>query len=170
MMRRLALFRHAKAERQGNDDHERALAPRGRLAAPAMGRWLAEAGFVPDLVLCSTARRTRETWALAEPAFPSGAIEVRLERRVYAASAPQLLALLQGADAAAERLLVVGHNPGLEELAALLAPGATALAEGFPTAAVAVIELDAGQWRRVGAGQGRLTAFSTPKSLGIAGA
>jgi phosphohistidine phosphatase len=174
-MRRLALFRHAKAERHGSHDHERPLAERGRTAAPAMGRWLADAGFVPDLVLCSTALRTRETWALAEPAFAPDSVEVQFDRRVYAASAARLLALVQAADDAVERLLVVGHNPGLHDLADLLAGGGAAasraaLAEGFPTAAIVLLDFDLGRWRGVDAGQGRLAAFVTPKSLGIGAA
>jgi phosphohistidine phosphatase len=176
--RKLVLLRHAKsAWPEGVPDHDRPLAPRGRRDAPVMGRWLRAAGGVPDLVLCSTARRTRETWELAQPALKATP-QVGFERRVYEAPAAQLLGLVHGVPPAVRTLLIIGHAPGIPDLALMLAgtaPPAIGDAAGgavppaavarmnakFPTAAIAVIELT-GRWDRLGPGTARLTAFVTP--------
>jgi len=169
--RTLVLLRHAKSAWPDLPDHERPLAGRGRRDAPVMGRWLRTAGHVPDQVLCSTARRTRETWQLAQPELGAGP-PVRFEDRVYEASAEQLLDLARHAPAPAKTLLIIGHAPGIPELALVLA-GAAGPVDGegdaaadrmrakFPTAAVAVLEF-AGPWDRLAPGTARLTSFVTP--------
>jgi phosphohistidine phosphatase len=168
--RDLVLLRHAKsAWPEGVPDHDRPLAPRGRRDAPAMGRWLRAAGHVPDLVLCSTARRTRQTWELVQPALQATP-PVRFEDQIYEASAATLLELVRGAPPAAKTVLVIGHAPGIPELALLLAGAAPAavmerLRAKFPTAAVAVLELT-GRWGRLGPGTARLTGFVTPRDVG----
>jgi len=170
--RKLVLLRHAKSAWPDVPDHDRPLAGRGRRDAPAMGRWLRTAGYVPSQVLCSTARRARETWQLAQPGLGADP-PVSFERRVYQASAAELLALVHQTPAAVRTLMIVGHDPAIQELALMLA-GATVPAgraaaldrmrAKFPTAAVAVLEL-AGSWRQLAAGAAQLAAFITPREL-----
>jgi phosphohistidine phosphatase len=178
--RRLVLFRHAKSAWPDVADHDRPLARRGQRDAPVIGSWLREAGLVPDRVLCSTARRARETWQLARTGLDA-APPVAFERGVYEEPAAGLLTLIRGAPAGVGTLLVVGHNPALEDLALMLAAAASAdepspppgaavpdalqrMREKFPTAAVAVLEF-AGTWRELAPGRARLTAFVTPRDL-----
>ncbi len=167
-MRRLYLFRHAKAEPHGaRPDHERVLDKRGRRDAAAMGERLAGRGDIVDLALCSTSARTLETWRLAGVAF-APAPPMREEGRIYEAPAEQLLEVVRGAPADAERLMLVGHNPGFEDLVGLLADRTSArrwskAGGSMPTAAVAVLEADAAGWRDVGPGSMRLVDFLSPK-------
>ena len=178
--RRLILLRHAKSDwPDGAADHERPLAKRGRRDAPAAGRWLAESGWRPDTVVCSTALRARETWALAEPALmasgppatgtAAGAAPppVRFEPRVYEATALALLMLVREFDPGWRTALIVGHNPGLAELTAGLAGPALGDEDNgdqpraFPTAFAAVLALPGG-WAEAELGTARLLAFSVP--------
>jgi phosphohistidine phosphatase len=177
--RRLVLFRHAKSAWPDVADHDRPLARRGQRDAPVMGSWLREAGLVPDRVLCSTAARARETWQLAQTGL-AAAPPVTFDRRVYEAAAAGLLALIRQVPATVGTLLVIGHNPAIEDLALTLAtapaeeatspPGAAGpdalqqMRVKFPTAAVAVLEF-AGTWRELDRGRARLTAFVTPRDL-----
>ena len=149
-MDRLILFRHAKAETdaESGDDFDRALAPRGRREAKAMGERLAALGVSPDLALVSPAVRTRQTWELATEALPSG--EVRLEPSLYNADAGQIRRLAERAGDGCGTVVVVGHNPGLQELTLrLLLEGAAPSGfigraqRKFPPAAVAVFDFDA---------------------------
>jgi phosphohistidine phosphatase len=177
--RTLVVLRHAKsAWPEDVPDHERPLAGRGRRDAPVMGRWLRTAGHVPDRVLCSTARRARETWELAQSALGASPA-VSFDDRVYGASAAELLDLVRRAPRAAKTLLIVGHDPGIPELALMLAgdapgrgavPGSTVdrMKEKFPTAAVAVLELT-GNWARLGPSAARLTSFVTPREVSAGG-
>ncbi len=172
-MRRLILFRHAKSDWPEDevDDHDRGLAPRGRRAAAPMGAWLAGRGFRPDLVLCSTAVRARATWDLAKAAFVP-APERRLERSIYMASAETLLAAARSVPADVQTLMIVGHNPGLEQLVETLAtkgePEARrALSDKFPTAAIAVLDFPFDEWSSVASGTARLDRFVTPRLLGL---
>lgn len=170
-MKRLLLLRHAKSSwgDPALDDFERPLAPRGRRAAPLMASALLERGWAPDAALVSPAARTRETWALVAAALPD-APEPAFPKPLYLASPAVLLDTVRRAPAAAEVLLLLGHNPGLERLAAQLAgpdsdPAAlAALRSKFPTAGLAVVEA-AGEWSALEEGGGRLVAFLTPKGL-----
>jgi phosphohistidine phosphatase len=159
--RTLILLRHAKSDwPDGVPDSERPLAKRGRHDAPAMGRWLRDHGYRPDVVLCSTARRTRHTWDLVAPEL-GGSPSVTFEPRAYAASAATLLYLVRELPDGCRGALLIGHNPGIEELAANLDSGALAIR--FPTAAVAVFGFT-GDWPdldsvTLGA---RLVDFATP--------
>jgi phosphohistidine phosphatase len=173
-MRRLLILRHAKAAplTKGEADIDRPLAPRGRRAAPRMGVYLAAERLIPDLALVSSAQRTRETWDGVSPAL--GEIAMRFEPQIYEASADRLLALLRGVEDGVGTLLIIGHNPGLEDLAGLLAgqsdrAAASRMARKFPTASLAVIELDVATWGEAAARSGRLDRFVTPKSLGVDG-
>lgn len=167
--RRLILLRHAKSAWPDVADHERPLAGRGRRAAPAAGRWLRESGYVPDRVLCSTARRARETWRLAEEELGSHP-RTTFEQRVYGASAAQLLALARQTPSGVRTLMIVGHEPTLGDLTVELAgaqPGSRLLERvraKFPTAAIAVLGL-AGAWPELGPGRAQLTDFVTPGDL-----
>ncbi len=175
--RTLVLLRHAKSAWPDVADHDRPLARRGIRAAPVMGRWLRDAGLVPDLVLCSTARRARETWQFTRAGLAATAPPVTFDGRIYDAAAIDLLALIREVPDAAGTLLLIGHNPGIGELALLLAapfgagPGTAApgdlerMRAKFPTAAVAVLR-SAGTWPELAPGRARLTAFVAPRDLG----
>lgn len=171
--RALVLLRHAKSAWPPDvPDHDRPLAGRGIRAAPVMGRWLRDAGLVPGLVLCSTARRARETWRLAEAGLAASP-PVTFESGIYGAEAAELLALIRAVPDQVGTLLLVGHNPGIGDLASLLASAGSGTAEPgdlermrakFPTAAIAVLR-SAGTWRDLAPGDACLTAFVTPRDL-----
>jgi len=173
--RELVLLRHAKsAWPEDVPDHDRPLAGRGQRDAPAMGRWLRAAGHLPDQVLCSTARRARETWQFAQPELGADP-PVSFEQRIYQASAAQLLGLVREEPSAVKALLVVGHDPAIHELALMLAgrdPAPQAALERmsakFPTGAVAVLALT-GSWVELGPGKARLTEFVVPREAASAG-
>ena len=148
--RRLILLRHAKSDWPDVPDRDRPLAKRGRRDAPKIGRWLREHGYLPDTVICSDARRTRQTWDRVAREL-GGSPSVTFEPRAYAASGTALL---------------VGHNPGVSELATSLAlpPDGDDAPIRFPTAAVAVLAFP-GDWADVAPGQARLIDFTTPADL-----
>ncbi|WP_431045099.1 SixA phosphatase family protein [Streptomyces sp. P1-3] len=164
--RRIVLLRHAKADWAQESDHERPLADRGRQDAPMAGRWLAGAGITPDLTLCSTALRTRETWKLAVHELPQRPKTV-YEERMYEASLGELIALLNETSDDVSDLLLVGHNPGMHALADALAGESESdllprmNRSGFPTAAIAVLTFN-GSWKTVEHGVGRLVAYWSP--------
>jgi phosphohistidine phosphatase len=166
--RRLVLLRHAKSDWPDVADHDRPLAKRGRRDAPAVGRWLGLAGYGPDVVVCSTALRARETWELAVggllAAVPGAAPSVRYEPRVYDASVLGLLMLVREFSPEWRTALVVGHNPGLAELTAGLTDPPPDPPAAFPTAAVAVLALP-GPWSEAGPGEARLLAFAVPADM-----
>lgn len=166
---RLVLFRHAKSGYpDGVADHDRPLAKRGRRDAPATGRWLAENGYLPDAVVCSTARRARQTWELAATglaeAVPGTAPDVRLEPRVYEATVLGLLMLVREFPEEQRTVVVVGHNPGLAELALGLAGPPPSPPPDFPTAAVAVLGIP-GPWAGAAPEGARLLAFAAPADM-----
>ncbi|WP_439496709.1 SixA phosphatase family protein [Bosea sp. (in: a-proteobacteria)] len=170
-MRRLLLLRHAKSNwSTGSTDRERPLAARGREAAPVMGRYLAEEMLLPDLVLVSPARRTTETWELVGPML-SERPGSHLEPRIYEAKPERLLEVVKETEANVRTLLLIGHNPGFEELAAKLAGhgdryAAARMAQKYPTCGLAVLDFAVEDWRDVVARSGRLDRFVTPASLG----
>ena len=118
--RRLILLRHAKSDWPDVPDRERPLAKRGRRDAPVVGRWLRDHGYLPDVVICSAARRTRQTWELVAPEL-GGSPSVTFEPRAYAASALTLLYLVRELPGTCRAALLIGHNPAIAELAASLA-------------------------------------------------
>ncbi|MFI9025753.1 SixA phosphatase family protein [Streptomyces sp. NPDC053560] len=164
--RRIVLLRHAKAEWSQESDHERPLAERGRRDAPTAGRWLAGAGVSPDLTLCSTALRTRETWKLCVHELPQRPKTV-YEERLYEASLGELIAVVNEVPDEVSDLLLVGHNPGMHALADALSGEADGELltrmnrSGFPTASMAVVSFN-GSWKSVEHGVGRLVAYWTP--------
>lgn len=148
-MRRLILFRHAKAEArsEAGDDLSRRLTERGRTEAVLMGKVLSDAGYRPDLVLMSPAARAVETWEGLAHAFPMARVDKR--RGLYDATPEEIAAETEQGTAAANTVMVVGHNPGLQELAVnLLIDNAgshhdvEALSAAFPTSAAAVFAYD----------------------------
>ncbi len=169
-MKQLLLLRHAKsAWPDGVEDHDRPLADRGRRDAPRMGAYMARAGLQPDFALVSSARRTQESWALVAPAL-ARPCPARTVPSIYEAAPSAILAAIRQAPQDSESLLVIGHNPGVEDLAALLAPAGEAdsisrLRTKYPTAGLAVIALDITLWSEAAPGKGRLEAFVTPKTL-----
>jgi phosphohistidine phosphatase len=166
---RLVLFRHAKSGYpDGVADHDRPLAKRGRRDAPAAGRWLAENGYVPDAVICSTARRAIQTWELAAAGLAEGppgmAPSPRFESRVYDATVLGLLMLVREFPEDQRTAAIVGHNPGLAELAVGLTDPPPPPPSGFPTAAVAVLGLP-GPWADAAPAHARLLAFAAPADM-----
>lgn len=169
-MRRLLLLRHAKTERPepGARDRDRKLTARGRADAPIIGAYLARHDLAPELVLVSPATRAEQTWALAAPALPHKPRVVK-DERIYNANVETLLVIIRGA-ADAGSLLVIGHNPGLHDLALrLIASGDVAareqLNEKLPTSGLVVIDFALGDWTRVHADAGRLERFVSPRQI-----
>jgi len=177
-MHQLLLLRHAKSSHDDAKlpDRNRPLSGRGHRAAAAMRQAMHELGLLPDLVLVSPARRTQETLAGLEPWDATPLVEPT--EALYLASAEQLLAVLHGVSETVRSVLLIGHNPGLHELAmTLLGSPATKhpdeaakrLAAGFPTGALAEFAV-AGSWTQLDAGGGRLLRFLAPRDLPHAGA
>jgi phosphohistidine phosphatase len=169
-MRQLLLLRHAKSswDVPGLDDFDRPLNRRGIDAAPRMGALMAERGWLPERVLVSTALRTRQTWDMVSP-FLGKAIDTRVLDELYLAPA-HVIARLVAEAADADTLLVIGHNPGLEEFAGRIAgPGSdpdvlAVMGMKFPTAGLARFEFDDNADARSIAA-GRLTHFLRPADL-----
>ena len=161
-MHTLLVLRHAKAAREpGVNDHERPLKGRGRRNATAAGRWLVAMSLAPDRVVCSSSRRTRETWELVSAALGAAAPDqegVSVDRRVYDAGSRDLLDIVREQPDEAGTVLTVGHNPASHQLAVDLT-GRSDLP--FPTSALAVIRLE-GHWADTAHGAGDLTGFWTP--------
>ena len=167
--RTLYLLRHAKSSWSDDDvaDHDRPLAPRGEEAVERLRRHLADAGIAPDLVLCSSARRTVMTLDGVAPAIPDATVLV--EPGLYGASSDRLLRRLHDVDHTVASVMLIGHNPGLELLAHLLiGRGAADLrrrAEAkFPTGALAELAFE-GAWRNLARGGASLESFVVPRDL-----
>jgi phosphohistidine phosphatase len=170
-MRTLMLLRHAKAVRPDRTmrDQDRPLAPRGHKDAPEVGAYMGKHELVPDRVLVSPSKRTRETWALLSPALGKRT-RATFEDRIYEASPQAIFNLIQETGAASPALLIVGHNPSLNHVAVnLIASGDLGarekLLENLPTSGLVVIEFPFDDWGKLHAEAGRLTHFVTPKSI-----
>jgi phosphohistidine phosphatase len=167
-VKRLFLLRHAKSswDDPGLADHDRPLAPRGKRAAKVIAEHLREERIAPDLVLCSSSRRTRETLDRIASAL-GDEVRVEIERELYAASADRLLERLRALDDDVESVMLIGHNPGIEQLALSLAGDGEKLADvrrKYPTAALATLEFK-GRWSELQPGTARLADFVKPKQL-----
>jgi len=165
-MRRLILMRHAKSSWSdpGRRDLDRPLNKRGRRGAAAIGGWLRRHGYRPDLALVSSARRAQETWAgVVGEAGPAETIYVP---ELYHAGPDAMLGVL-GRAGAAERVLMLGHQPGIGVFAErlLAEPPADPEFAKYPTGATAVIDFDVADWSGAGWGQGRLVDFVVPRAL-----
>jgi len=162
-MKTLALFRHAKSswDDERLDDHDRPLAPRGHRDAPRMGKRLARHKLEPDLLLTSTALRARETASYLAAALGIGQVQIRVERRIYLASPDALLCVIAALDDSLGTVLLVGHNPGLTDLANRLLP--TLELDNLPTAAVVAVKCDLLRWRDIDSATLALGFYESPK-------
>jgi phosphohistidine phosphatase len=148
-MKKVILLRHAKSrwDDPATDDHDRPLNKRGKAAAPIIGRWLADRGYLPDTVLCSSSARTTETVRRMRKTMPGGQTAAELHD-----------------------VMLVGHNPGLGSLVRKMADGredrrCRRAFEHFPTGAAAVLELDLDRWSEIGFGEARFVDFASPREL-----
>ena len=178
-MRRLMLLRHAKTENDAPSGHDqdRRLDDRGRLDAAAIGDWIGRHPPLPDTVLVSTAVRAYQTWEIARDAMKDAAMEqapqpqVELLDELYAADPAQLLQIIRMAEVAdPARLMVIGHNPGMHELALMLigsgeASAKKALEDNLPTTGLAIIDFAIDDWSEVAFRRGKLVRFTSPKLL-----
>jgi phosphohistidine phosphatase len=166
--RRLHLLRHAKSSWDDSTlaDAERPLAPRGRKAAKRIAGWAAGHDVRPQVVACSSAVRARQTLQRVLPGL--GQPEVWTEESLYAASAETLLARIQALPDEVEEAMLIGHNPGLQELVLLLAERGELrdrAAAKLPTGALATLEADVRGWANIEPGQMRLSSFVVPRDL-----
>jgi len=169
-MRRLMLLRHAKTERpeRGERDRDRKLTRRGQTDAPLIGAYMAHHGLVPDMALVSPARRTQETWELVAAAFAKAPQHTN-DDRIYNATVANLMALI-GETRGTHVLLIIGHNPGLHDVAMQLIASGSAemrerLSESLPTSGLVVIDLPFDAWSHLHRQSGRLDRFVTPRLL-----
>lgn len=161
--RTLIVLRHAEAAAGlGYHDAERPLTERGRDDARRAGQRLARLGAVPDLVLCSPARRTRQTWSALRAALPTGAApHVTMDGRIYGADAWSLIDVLAQVDDAVGTVALIGHNPGVTELVLSLTDDQGAGRKGFAPASFAIMHVEE-PWPDIAPGAARLDAFWTP--------
>ena len=183
-MRRLLLLRHAKTEHDApsGQDQDRRLDDRGRLDAAAIGTWIGRSQPLPDAILVSTAVRARQTWEIAEQAIKDALPErapakwhVEFLDEIYGAEPAQLLGIVRTAQVSTEAgapktLMLVGHNPGMHELALMLAGSGDeaakkALQDNLPTAGLAILDFALDDWSEVTFRGGKLVRFTSPKLL-----
>ena len=170
-MKTLFLLRHAKSSwaEPDLDDFDRPLNKRGRRAAETMGRHMAAHDLAPAQVLCSSARRTRETLELLVAELRHE-LPTRFEKGLYLAEAPSLLRRLRRLDSRIPSAMLIGHNPGLERLAVMLAGDGSPesrqqVAEKYPTGALAVLQADIPAWSELGPLGATLTDYVRPRDL-----
>ena len=170
-MRRLILLRHSTAERAtaAQSDQERTLTPQGRADAATIGAYLANHAFRPDVVVVSPAARTRETWRQIAAALRL-APDARFDDRIYNATAQTLFNVVAETADDSPTVLMLGHNPGLHELAVLLVANGDIdtrerLRENFPTSGVAIIDFALDAWSKLHPRSGRLERFVSPKLI-----
>ena len=174
-MLELLLLRHAKSrwDEPGVDDHDRDLAPRGLKAARRMGELIAAEDLLPDLVLCSTARRAMHTWQIVADAARADCT-VRFDSRLYLAAPATMVAVAREFGGTAARLVLVGHDPGMHQLAMALAGQGDAtqrrhLVAKYPTGALARFQVEADRWAEFSGGPCLLLGFWRPRDLGVPG-
>jgi phosphohistidine phosphatase len=173
-MRRLMLLRHAKAERSQRsvNDRDRVLIKRGHRDATIIGTYMAIHALVPDYVAISPAARTQETWKFAATAFRPAPAVMTVEQ-LYDATPHTIFAVIKAAPAAAHSLLVIGHNPGLHEVALMLVTSGDPeardrLLEKLPTSGLVVVDFAFDDWGKLHKQSGRLDRFVSPKLLKVA--
>ena len=171
-MRRLILLRHSKAvPHTGRDDYERALTEGGRQDAERIGQFIARKGLIPDLAIYSSAERTRETAKIVEESWPRR-VKSLAENGLYEATRETILAWVRRLPDKAAVAMIVGHNPGVADLANLLVDGGAEddrlrMAGKFPTSAFAVIDIPVEKWADVEPRTGRLVRFTAPSDLAL---
>ncbi len=174
-MKTVTLFRHAKSGEKDNpriDDFDRPLADRGLKSAPKMGAAMRDRHVRPDLVLCSPSVRTRQTLTLASVEAWDKPPEIRFDERLYEASAQTIIDLLKEAPEEVAHVMIVGHNPGMQDLAVMLAVSGRErqqLKDKLPTAAVITLEFDAELWKKLQPATGNVVLYMTPNTLPPAG-
>jgi len=178
-MRRLMLLRHAKTEHDApsGHDHDRRLDDRGRRDAAVIGGWIGRHPPVPDAVLVSTAVRAHQTWEIASEAMmdalgePAQQPQVELLDELYGAEPTRLLKIIRMAEVNdPKRLMLIGHNPGMHELALMLtgsgdASAKKAIEDNLPTAGLAILDFAIDEWSEVAFRRGKLVRFTSPKLL-----
>lgn len=174
-MKTLYFLRHAKSswDQSGIEDHDRPLNARGIENATQMGQHMRKVGYEPALILCSSARRTRETLERIQPSLPRNS-QIRYEPGLYLATPARMLAIVKETDDGIASVMVIAHSPGTEGCALSLARTEGSreeaqlrakIEEKFPTAALAVLTLPATRWHDVEPGTGQLVAFMRPRDL-----
>jgi phosphohistidine phosphatase len=171
-MKRIYLLRHAKSSWDDPTlaDEDRPLAPRGRRAAKVMARHLRRREIAPEVVVCSPSRRTRQTLTRIAPGLGKNA-DVQIKPELYAGSAAALLEVLHEVPDEVDSMMLIGHNPGIQDLALSLARAGSEsmrVRNKFPTAALATLEFNA-SWRELAPGSAELVSFVKPKELSEAG-
>ena len=162
-------MRHAKSSWDDSElaDHDRPLAPRGRKAAGRIAKHLKKSRLEPSVVLCTSALRARQTLELIRPALPPETA-IKIEPKLYGATSKELLTRIRRLSATAGSVLIVGHNPAIQDLALELAAGSNkeaAIRKKFPTAALVVLDAAIDEWRQLAPGETLLVDFVTPKTL-----
>lgn len=172
-MLRLMLLRHAKSDwgDPSQNDIDRPLNARGRAAARTMAAYFAQQNLLPDLILCSSAQRTRETLARLLP-FLNGEYEVQVRADLYAQNEGSYLPIVRQADETARTLLLIGHNPAIEDTALSLAgsgqdDATRQIGVKFPTGALAILDFKADNWTDLTPESGHLNRFVKPRDLEI---
>jgi phosphohistidine phosphatase len=171
MHKTLYLLRHAKAlaAEEGMSDEDRPLAPEGEEAAQRLGAYMRVSAIIPDFVLCSPSLRTRQTLELIQPYLPKG-IQTEIDKDLYLASSGELFHRVQSLSDQFGAVMLIGHNPGLQNLAELLCDHSEKglwqeMAMKFPPAALAEIQFKIRHWADVAPGTGTPTEFARPKNL-----
>jgi phosphohistidine phosphatase len=170
-MKTVTLFRHAKSGEKGNPlirDFDRPLSDRGLKAAPKMGVAMRERHLRPNLILCSPSVRTRQTLTLASAEAWDKAPKVRYDDRLYEASAQKILEVLQEVPDKVDHVMIVGHNPGMQDLAVMLAVSGgkhQQLKDKLPTASVVTLEFDEELWKDLQPATGHVVLYMSPKTL-----
>jgi phosphohistidine phosphatase len=170
-LKRLYLLRHAKSDWNDSSlsDIERPLSPRGVAAAPKVAEVMQSEGLLPELVICSPARRTRETWDLIGNCLDSEPPS-QIDERLYLASPGELISLIQEQPDDLGSVMLIGHNPGMEAITMGLSgsgehPDLDRALTKFPTGALAVIDLDVERWSDISGDSGSLRRFIRPRDL-----
>lgn len=165
-MKTLTLLRHGKSSWDDHhlSDHDRPLAKRGLRDAPRMGKRMSKRGLEPDWLLTSSAVRALQTAELVEPALRHPGLELRVDPRIYLATPGELLAVLTDTPDRIGELVMVGHNPGLTQLANMLLPELRLA--NLPTAGVVAIDCDIDSWADIESGTFDLRFYDYPKNRG----
>lgn len=164
-MKRLILFRHAKSswDDETLTDHERPLAPRGKESVPKMGKFLKQEKLFPQLILCSTAKRAKETLSIFINEIKEK-IPIRIEKSIYTDGLTGIIDLLQTLPASIDFVMMIGHNPDFEEAAGFFTQGYFPYKK-FSTGSIALIEFNIKNWKEVDEGKGSLVLYKSPKML-----
>lgn len=165
-MKELLLFRHAKSDWENPllSDHDRPLNKRGQNDAPEMGELVKKLNILPDLVFVSSAKRTQQTFQLWSRTSGYNGVVIT-KREFYLSSARQYIKQIQEHAGQANRVLVIGHNPVMEELTASLISGSMDADVIFPTAAMAFFDVMIADWKKLETGTAKLRWLITPDML-----